>query len=98
MLKLTFQGEKYFVLKKIKEAPAVLRKPPRPLPKSRPVSGPPVFRNVKTLEEVPGRNIAIGDNIPELAPAEKENRPNNVTGKGFVKTTSVDSGLEADVG
>ena len=96
---LTLQGEKYFVLKKTKEAPAVLRKPPRTHahPKSRPVSGPPVFRNTKVLEEF-GRSASVGGSILELTPAEKENRlPAEGINKVLAKAMSVDSAMESDV-
>ncbi|KAJ7374937.1 hypothetical protein OS493_005297 [Desmophyllum pertusum] len=105
----TIDGEKYFVLKKPKEAPAVLRKPPRPATrKDRPVSLPPVFRGAK-LEEMPAsvgsaappRSQSI-DEPPDLSHPNKENRPFGrregvVSTRPLVGTSgSVDSGLETD--
>lgn len=75
----------------------MLRKPPRPHQKSRPVSGPPMFRNSRALEEVPGRSAAVGDSTPEVTAAEKENRPTDVNNKLFTRATSVDNASEADV-
>lgn len=106
----TIDGEKYFVLKKPKEAPAVLRKPPRPA-KARPVSGPPVFRGAK-LEEVPlgsgaqsnpRRQSTTEDELPALSHPNKENRPlekrEGTDGIGhLVSVESVDSGLESNGG
>ncbi|XP_027039216.1 ankyrin repeat domain-containing protein SOWAHC-like [Pocillopora damicornis] len=106
----TIDGEKYFVLKKPKEAPAVLRKPPRPA-KARPVSGPPVFRGAK-LEEVPlgsgaqsnpRRQSTTEDELPALSHPNKENRPlekrEGTDGIGhLVGAESVDSGLESNGG
>ena len=103
------QGEKYFVLKKAKEAPAVLRKPPRPnTRKDRPVSLPPVFRGAK-LEEMPSREGPLmppvrsqsTDESPDLSHPNKENKPldrsDGRDGKHLASTGSVDSGLDSDV-
>lgn len=103
------QGEKYFVLKKAKEAPAVLRKPPRPnTRKDRPVSLPPVFRGAK-LEEMPSREVPLTapvrshstDESPDLSHPNKENKPfdrsDGREGKPLTSTGSLDSGLDSDV-
>ena len=82
---LFLQGEKYFVLKRPKEAPAVLRKPPtkapRPHPagsyKSRPVSGPPVMRNAKMFEDMLATQMSKGHapgSVGHTAEFDKENR------------------------
>ncbi|XP_073234191.1 ankyrin repeat domain-containing protein SOWAHC-like [Porites lutea] len=99
----TIDGEKYFVLKKPKEAPAVLRKPPRPTKhKDRPVSLPPVFRGAK-LEEVPqgnsavfGRTYSEDSESPSLVHANKENRPVDRGDGRDGNNGSGDSGLESD--
>ncbi|XP_020611177.1 ankyrin repeat domain-containing protein SOWAHC-like [Orbicella faveolata] len=103
----TIDGEKYFVLKKAKEAPAVLRKPPRPnTRKDRPVSLPPVFRGAK-LEEMPTREGPLTpvrsqstDESPDLSHPNKENKPfdrsDGRDGKRLESTGSVDSGLDSD--
>lgn len=107
----TIDGEKYFVLKKPKEAPAVLRKPPRPSNKARPVSLPPVFRGVK-LEEMPvgsgqqshARTPSItGDESPVLSHPNKENRPlekreGTDSMSHLASSGNVDSGLESNGG
>ncbi|KAK3735201.1 hypothetical protein QZH41_017951 [Actinostola sp. cb2023] len=73
MLKNDGKGEKYFVLKRPKEAPAVLRKPPsKP---SRPHPG--IMRNAKMFEDMLSHQMSKG-HIPgtaaHAAGFEKENR------------------------
>jgi len=97
------QGEKYFVLKRPKEAPAVLRKPaskpPRPHPsshKSRPMSQP-VMRNAKMFEDMLSSQINKGHppgSVGHAAEVEKENCRGDVKGLArdhMRKTASVDS-------
>ncbi|XP_078365237.1 uncharacterized protein LOC144649589 isoform X2 [Oculina patagonica] len=105
----TIDGEKYFVLKKPKEAPAVLRKPPRPnTRKDRPVSLPPVFQGAK-LKEMPANGGSAapvrsqsGDESPDLSHPNKENKPferreGRDHGRVLDRSSgSVDSGLETD--
>ena len=99
---------KYFVLKKPKEAPAVLRKPPRPTKqRDRPVSGPPTFRTAK-LEEITGgpalhlRQLSREES-PDLSVSNKENdRPaerkeSNHERSGSIINGSADSGVDTDV-
>lgn len=104
----TIDGEKYFVLKKPKEAPAVLRKPPRPAKqRDRPVSGPPAFRGAK-LEEMPGGSVLSvrqhsGDESPDLSHPNKENnkpvdRRDVKDGRLLSSDGSVDSGVDTDSG
>ena len=88
----------------------MLRKPPRPAGKARPVSGPPVFRGAK-LEEMPvgsaaqsmaRSHSASGDESPDLSHPNKENRPlerrEGTDSRGQLASSgSVDSGLESNV-
>lgn len=103
----TIDGVKYFVLKKPKEAPAVLRKPPRPTKqRDRPVSGPPTFRTAK-LEEITGgpalhlRQLSREES-PDLSVSNKENdRPaerkeSNHERSGSIINGSADSGVDTD--
>ncbi|XP_067052462.1 ankyrin repeat domain-containing protein SOWAHC-like isoform X1 [Acropora muricata] len=103
----TIDGVKYFVLKKPKEAPAVLRKPPRPTKqRDRPVSGPPTFRTAK-LEEIAGgpalhlRQLSREES-PDLSVSNKENdRPaerkeSNHERSGSITNGSADSGVDTD--
>lgn len=107
LIKFNFQGEKYFVLKKPKEAPTVLRKPPRPAKqRDRPVSGPPAFRGAK-LEEMPGGSVLSvrqhsGDESPDLSHPNKENNKpvdsrDAKDGRLLSSDGSVDSGVDTDV-
>lgn len=100
-------GEKYFVLKRPKEAPAVLRKPPRPTKqRDRPVSGPPAFRGAK-LEEMPGGSVMhirqhSRDGSPDLGHSNKENdKPaERKESRGerpmSINGSAVDSGVDTD--
>ena len=98
---------KYFVLKKPKEAPAVLRKPPRPSKqRDRPVSGPPTFRTAK-LEEITGgpalhsRQLSREES-PDLSVSNKENdkpaerRESKYEGSMSING-SAESGVDTDV-
>ncbi|KXJ18489.1 Ankyrin repeat domain-containing protein SOWAHB [Exaiptasia diaphana] len=97
-------GEKYFVLKKPREAPAVLRKPasskpPRSHPsshKSRPVSGPPVMRNAKLFEDMLSSQMTKGHapgSVGHASEFDKENRSDvkSLVKEHMRKAASVDS-------
>ncbi|XP_031564070.1 ankyrin repeat domain-containing protein SOWAHC-like [Actinia tenebrosa] len=94
-------GEKYFVLKKPKEAPAVLRKPPRQHTShkshNRPVSGPPVMRNTKMFEDMLANQMSKGHppgTLGSVAEHDKENKTGDVRGLSksyMMKTASMDS-------
>ncbi|XP_048576433.1 uncharacterized protein LOC116603344 [Nematostella vectensis] len=96
----TIDGEKYFVLKKPKEAPAVLRKPPtRPHTthhKPRPVSAMPVARHAKMFEEMAAARYPMTrshseDHAMNELP-DKENRPRELKAlSDMVKSGSIDS-------
>lgn len=104
ILLILHQGEKYFVLKRPKEAPAVLRKPvankpPRPHPssyKSRPISGPPVMQNAKMFEDMLSSQKGKGHppgSVGHAAEVEKENHSDvrSLAREHMRKAGSVDS-------